>query len=127
MASLEAKAGANLTRIEKDRLEVAKKRSELSDKGMDEKQIDRVIKKMKTLQTIVLKIESQDAVKGILEPFREFSDILDDMGDKMDALSDPAEKLTEAFIDMKPEKLYWWDDHGLEPEFQQTESHTKGK
>lgn len=29
-------------------------------------------------------------------------------------------------IDMKAEKLCWWDDHGLEPEFQQTDSHTKG-
>lgn len=29
-------------------------------------------------------------------------------------------------IDMKPEKLCWWDDHGLEPELQQTEPHTKG-
>lgn len=27
---------------------------------------------------------------------------------------------------MKPERLYWWDDHGLEPELQQTEPHTKG-
>ena len=29
-------------------------------------------------------------------------------------------------IDMEREKLSWWDDHGLEPELQQTESHTKG-
>jgi len=29
-------------------------------------------------------------------------------------------------IDMKPEKLSWWDDHGIEAEFQQTEPHTKG-
>ena len=29
-------------------------------------------------------------------------------------------------IDMKAEKLCWWDDYGLEPEFQQTQSHTKG-
>ena len=29
-------------------------------------------------------------------------------------------------IDMKPEKLSWWDDYGLEPEFEQTEAHTKG-
>ncbi|MFC2100836.1 S-adenosylmethionine decarboxylase [Bacteroidota bacterium] len=29
-------------------------------------------------------------------------------------------------IDMKPEKLYWWDDYGLEEEFQQKEAHTKG-
>ncbi|MCH7772725.1 MAG: S-adenosylmethionine decarboxylase [Bacteroidetes bacterium] len=29
-------------------------------------------------------------------------------------------------INMKPEKLYWWDDYGLEPELQQTEPHTKG-
>jgi len=29
-------------------------------------------------------------------------------------------------IDMKPEKLSWWDDHGLEPELQQTDPHTKG-
>jgi len=29
-------------------------------------------------------------------------------------------------IDMKPEKLCWWDDHGVEPELQQTEPHTKG-
>lgn len=29
-------------------------------------------------------------------------------------------------IDMKPEKLCWWDDYGLEPELQQTEPHTKG-
>ena len=27
---------------------------------------------------------------------------------------------------MKAEKLCWWDDHGLEPEFQQEEPHTKG-
>jgi S-adenosylmethionine/arginine decarboxylase-like enzyme len=29
-------------------------------------------------------------------------------------------------IDMKAEKLCWWDDYGLEPEFIQTEPHTKG-
>jgi len=29
-------------------------------------------------------------------------------------------------IDMKPEKLCWWDDHGVEPELCQTEAHTKG-
>ena len=29
-------------------------------------------------------------------------------------------------INMEPEKLCWWDDFGLEPEFQQTEPHTKG-
>ena len=29
-------------------------------------------------------------------------------------------------IDMKPEKLCWWDDQGIEPDFQQTEPHTKG-
>ncbi len=29
-------------------------------------------------------------------------------------------------IDMKAEKLCWWDDHSLEPELQQTEPHTKG-
>lgn len=29
-------------------------------------------------------------------------------------------------IDMKAEKLCWWDDQGLEPEYQQTEPHTKG-
>jgi len=29
-------------------------------------------------------------------------------------------------INMKAEKLCWWDDYGLEPEFQQTEPHTKG-
>ena len=29
-------------------------------------------------------------------------------------------------IDMKPEKLCWWDDHGVEAEMRQTESHTKG-
>ena len=29
-------------------------------------------------------------------------------------------------IEMKPEKLCWWDDYGMESEFQQTESHTKG-
>lgn len=29
-------------------------------------------------------------------------------------------------IDMKTEKLYWWDDYGLETEFQQKEPHTKG-
>ena len=29
-------------------------------------------------------------------------------------------------IDMKAEKLCWWDDHGVEPELQQTEPHTKG-
>jgi S-adenosylmethionine/arginine decarboxylase-like enzyme len=27
---------------------------------------------------------------------------------------------------MKAEKLCWWDDYGLEPEFQQKEVHTKG-
>ena len=27
---------------------------------------------------------------------------------------------------MKAEKLCWWDDHGIEPELQQTEPHTKG-
>lgn len=29
-------------------------------------------------------------------------------------------------INMEPEKLCWWDDYGLESEFQQTEAHTKG-
>ena len=29
-------------------------------------------------------------------------------------------------INMKPEKLYWWDDYGLQPELQQTDPHTKG-
>ncbi len=29
-------------------------------------------------------------------------------------------------IDMVPEALYWWDDHGLVPELHQTEPHTKG-
>ena len=29
-------------------------------------------------------------------------------------------------IDMKTEKLCWWDDYGLKPELQQTEAHTKG-
>lgn len=29
-------------------------------------------------------------------------------------------------IDMKAEKLCWWDDYGLEEEFQQKETHTKG-
>ncbi len=29
-------------------------------------------------------------------------------------------------IDMKPEKLCWWDDQGLPQELCQTESHTKG-
>jgi len=29
-------------------------------------------------------------------------------------------------IKMNPEKLCWWDDYGLEPEFQQKEPHTKG-
>lgn len=29
-------------------------------------------------------------------------------------------------IDMKADTLYWWDDHGLKPEYQQTEPHTKG-
>ena len=29
-------------------------------------------------------------------------------------------------IDMKAEKLSWWDDHGVEPELQQTEPQTKG-
>jgi len=29
-------------------------------------------------------------------------------------------------IEMKPEKLCWWDDHGVGPELQQTEPHTKG-
>ena len=29
-------------------------------------------------------------------------------------------------IDMEPEKLCWWDDHGIEPDLQQTEPHTKG-
>lgn len=29
-------------------------------------------------------------------------------------------------IDMKAEKLCWWDDYALEPELQQTEPHTKG-
>lgn len=29
-------------------------------------------------------------------------------------------------IDMKAEKLCWWDDYGLEPEFQQKLPHTKG-
>jgi S-adenosylmethionine decarboxylase len=29
-------------------------------------------------------------------------------------------------IDMKAEKLCWWDDHGLEPEYHQTEPHTRG-
>ena len=29
-------------------------------------------------------------------------------------------------IDMKAEKLCWWDDYGLEPELQQKEAHTKG-
>ncbi|TDI87866.1 MAG: hypothetical protein E2O77_12460 [Caldithrix sp.] len=29
-------------------------------------------------------------------------------------------------IDMKAEKLCWWDDHGVKPELQQTEPHTKG-
>jgi S-adenosylmethionine/arginine decarboxylase-like enzyme len=29
-------------------------------------------------------------------------------------------------IDMKAEKLCWWDDYGLEPEYLQTEPHTKG-
>ena len=29
-------------------------------------------------------------------------------------------------IDMKAEKLCWWDDHDVEPELQQTEPHTKG-
>lgn len=29
-------------------------------------------------------------------------------------------------IDMKAEKLCWWDDYGLEPELQQTLPHTKG-
>lgn len=29
-------------------------------------------------------------------------------------------------IDMKPEKLCWWDDHGVKPQLQQTEPHTKG-
>lgn len=29
-------------------------------------------------------------------------------------------------IDMKAEKLCWWDDYGLEPEFQQTQPLTKG-
>ncbi len=29
-------------------------------------------------------------------------------------------------IEMKAEKLCWWDDYGLEPEFQQKEAHTKG-
>ncbi len=29
-------------------------------------------------------------------------------------------------IDMKAEKLCWWDDHGVEPKLQQTEPHTKG-
>ena len=29
-------------------------------------------------------------------------------------------------IDMRAEKLCWWDDYGLEPEFQQKEPHTKG-
>ena len=27
---------------------------------------------------------------------------------------------------MQPEKLCWWDDHGIEPELQQTDPHTKG-
>lgn len=29
-------------------------------------------------------------------------------------------------IKMNPEKLCWWDDYGLKPEFQQTDPHTKG-
>lgn len=29
-------------------------------------------------------------------------------------------------IEMRAEKLYWWDDYGLEEEFQQKEAHTKG-
>jgi S-adenosylmethionine/arginine decarboxylase-like enzyme len=29
-------------------------------------------------------------------------------------------------IDMKAEKLCWWDDYGLKPEFQQKAAHTKG-
>lgn len=29
-------------------------------------------------------------------------------------------------IDMKPEKLTWWDDVGVKKEFRQTEPHTKG-
>ncbi len=29
-------------------------------------------------------------------------------------------------IDMKAEKLCWWDDYGLEPVLQQKEPHTKG-
>lgn len=29
-------------------------------------------------------------------------------------------------IEMKPEKLCWWDDFGIEPEFQQTQAQTKG-
>ncbi len=29
-------------------------------------------------------------------------------------------------IDMKAEKLCWWDDHRVESELQQTEPHTKG-
>ncbi|HZW40404.1 MAG TPA: S-adenosylmethionine decarboxylase [Ignavibacteriaceae bacterium] len=35
-------------------------------------------------------------------------------------------KLLCEVIDMKAEKLCWWDDHGLEPEYQQKEPHTKG-
>ncbi len=29
-------------------------------------------------------------------------------------------------IDMKADKLYWWDDRGVPPELSQTEAHTKG-
>ena len=29
-------------------------------------------------------------------------------------------------INMKAEKLCWWDDYGIEPQLQQTEPHTKG-
>jgi S-adenosylmethionine/arginine decarboxylase-like enzyme len=29
-------------------------------------------------------------------------------------------------INMKAEKLCWWDDYGLEPDLQQKEPHTKG-
>lgn len=35
-------------------------------------------------------------------------------------------KLLCELIDMEAEKLCWWDDYGLAPEFQQTEPHTKG-
>lgn len=98
----ELSLGLNITKTQKIQLNLAKQKAIL-----DAQNIDKSTKAYKTQLKVLQKLAKQEIqfdlqsdIGDILGPLREFSDILTEMQDRMEGLSDKTEKTAAAFVAM---------------------------